>query len=115
MDQGGDRGREFGSLMDPSLSQQHFEQAVASVLGGSTPTTTGAQTHTTTTHTSTTVASLAVGGPANALYARSPPSVGLTSVHPARQAFLPPPVIPGEVPPGRGLVQAPVALSLIHI
>ena len=70
MDHGGDRGRELGGLMDPSLSQQHFERAVASVLGESTPTTTGAQTHTTTTHTSTTVASLAVGGPANALYAR---------------------------------------------
>ena len=55
MDQGGDRGREFGSLMDPSLSQQHFERAVASVLGDSTPTTMGAQTCTTTTRTSTTV------------------------------------------------------------
>ena len=85
--------------MDPSLPQQHFERAVASVLGGSTPATTGAQTHTTTTHTSTTVASLAVGGPANALYARIKPSVGLTSVCPARQAFLPPPVDPrGSTP-----------------
>ena len=92
VDQGTDRGREFGSLMDPSLSQQNFERAVASVLGRSMPTTTGAQTHTTTTHTSTTVASLAIGGPANALYARSPPSVGLTSVRPARQAFVQPPV-----------------------
>ena len=49
MDQGGDHGREFGGLMDPSLPQQHFERAVASVLGESTPTTTGAQTCTTTT------------------------------------------------------------------
>jgi len=32
MDQGGDCGRELGGLMDPSLSQQHFERAVASVL-----------------------------------------------------------------------------------
>ena len=47
MDQGGDCGREFGSLMDPSLSQRHFERAVASVVGDSTPTTTGAQTCTT--------------------------------------------------------------------
>ena len=42
MDQGGDRGREFGSLMDLNLSQQHFERAVASVLGDPMPTTTGA-------------------------------------------------------------------------
>jgi len=85
--------------MDPSLSQQHFERAVASVLGESTPTMTGAQTHATTTHTSTTVASLAIGGPANVLYAHGPPSVGLTSVRPARQAFVPLPVDPrGSTP-----------------
>jgi len=76
MDQGGDRRRELGGLMDPGLSQKHFERAVTSILGKSTPTTTGAQMCTTSTRTSTTVASLAIGGPANVLYARGPPPVG---------------------------------------
>jgi len=101
MDQGGDRGRELGGLIDPCLSQQHFERAVTSLWGESTPMTTvlTAQTSMTSTYTSTSVASSAVGGPAHALYARGPPPVGLTSVHPARQVFLLQPVDPrGSTP-----------------
>jgi len=67
MDQSGDWGRELENLVDPCLPRQHFERAVTSNWGSSTPTTTGAQTNTTTTFTSTLVASSAVGGPAYAL------------------------------------------------
>jgi len=56
------------------------------------------------------VASSAVGGPAHALYARGLPPVGLTSVRPARQVFLPQPVDPrGSTPrawPGPGTRRA---------
>ena len=88
MDQSGKRGRQLGGFVDLRLSQQPFERAVTSIWGGSMPTTMGAQTSTTSTLTSTLVASSAVGGPAHALYARGPPQAGLTSVRPARQAFV---------------------------
>jgi len=83
MDQSGEQGRELGGFADPCLAQQSFEPAATSNWGGLTPTTTGAQTSTTTTLTSTPVATSAVGGLAHALYARSPPHAGLTSVRPA--------------------------------
>ena len=45
MDHGTDRGREFGSLMGPSSSPRQLERVVASVVGDSTPTTTGAHSY----------------------------------------------------------------------
>jgi len=98
--------------VDQCLSRQPVERVGTSIWGGSTPTTTGAQTSTTSTLTSMSVASSAVGGPAHALYARGPSQAGLTSVRPVRQAFVSQPVKLREVPPGCGLVQALVAPNL---
>jgi len=88
MDQSGERRSELGGFVDPCFPWQSFERAVTSNWGGSPPTTTGAHTSTTTALTSTSVACSAVGGPAHALYARGPLHAGLTSVRPARQAFV---------------------------
>jgi len=110
MDQGGERGRKLGGLVDLCLSRQPFEQAATSIWGDSMPTTTDAQTSTTSTLTSMSVASSAIGGLAHALYACSQPQVGLTSVRPARQAFISQPVeLRGSTPrawPGPGTRRA---------
>jgi len=110
MDQSSEWGSELGGFVDPCLSRQPVERAVTSNWGGLTPTTTGAQTSTTATLTSTSVASSAVGGTVHALYARSPPHVGLTSVGPTRQAFVSQSVeLPGSFPrawPGPGIRRA---------
>jgi len=105
MDLRGDQGRELGGFVDLCLPRQHFERAVTSIWGGSMPTTTSAQTITTSTFTSTSVATSAIGGPVHALYARSA-ACGSDVVRPARQVLIPQPVEPrGSTPkawPGPG-------------
>jgi len=68
--------------------------------------TTGAHTSTTTTLTSTIVTCSAVGGLAHVQYARGPPLTGLTSVRPARWAF-----VSLSVEPSGGLPRAWASLG----
>jgi len=74
--------------VDPCSLRQSVERAVTSNWGEVIPTTMGARTSTTATITSTYVTCSTVGGPACVQYGRTPPSVGLTSVRPARQVFV---------------------------
>jgi len=82
-------GSELGCFVGPSLSRPGVERVVISNWGEVTPTTTGAQTNTTATLTSTYVTCSTIGGPVQAAYVGGPPLTGLTSVHPARQVFMP--------------------------
>jgi len=100
MDQSSEQGSELGGFSDPCLPQESFERAVTSNWGGPMPMTTGAQTSATTTLTSTSVTCSAVGGPAHALYTRSSPHVGLTSVCPVQPAIVSVCRTSGELPQG---------------
>jgi len=87
-DQNSRTGSASGGFADPCSPRQPVERAVTSNLRGMVPTTTGARTSTTATITSTYVTCSTVGGSAYVQNGRMPPSVGLTSVHPARQVFV---------------------------
>jgi len=85
-------GSELGCFVGPSSSRPGVERVVVSNWGEFTPTTTGARTNTTATLTSTYVTCSTIGGPVQAAYISGPPPTGLTSVHPARQVFMPQPI-----------------------
>ena len=86
--QGGRTGSVSGGFVDPCPPRQLTERAVTSNLGGTIPVTTDARTSTTATITSTYVTCSTVGGSAYVQDGHMPPSVGLTSMRPARQVFV---------------------------
>ena len=81
-------GSTLGGFVDPCPSRQPPERAVTSNLGDTIPVTTGARTSTTATITSTYVTCSTVGRTAYVQDGRMLPSVGLTSMRPARQVFV---------------------------
>jgi len=87
-------GSELGCFVGPSSSRSGVKRVVVSNWGEVTPTTTGARTNTNATLTSTYVTCSTIGGPVQAAYIGGPPPTGLTSVHPARQVFMPQPIEP---------------------
>jgi len=101
-------GSELGCFMGPSSSRPGVERVVVTNWGEFTPTTTGARTNTTATPISTYVTCSTVGGPVQAAYIGGPPPMGLTSVRPARQVFMPQPIEPsGSFP---GVLAGPVGI-----
>jgi len=113
VDQSSARGSDLGCYVGPSSFQPGVERVVVSTWGTFTPTTTGAHTNTTSTLTSTHVTCSTVCGPVQAAYMRGPPPTGLTSVHPARQVFMPQPIEPSGRFPGAlagpvGILRPPV-------
>jgi len=88
VDQGGRTGSVSLGSVDPCPPRQPAERAVTSNLVGMVPVTTGVRTSTTATITSTYVTCSTVSGSAYVQDGRMPPSVGLTSMRPARQVYV---------------------------
>jgi len=106
-------GSDLGCFVGQSSARSETKRAVASAWGAYTPMTTGAHTSTTSTLTSTCVTWSTIGGPVHAVYTRSPPPTGLTSVHPARQVFMPRSIeqsgrFPGALAGPVGILRPPV-------
>ena len=85
-------GSDLGCFVGPSSSRPGVERVVVSNWGEVTPTTMGARTNRTATLTSMYVTCSTVGGSVQAAYIGGPPLMGLTSVRPARQVFMPQPI-----------------------
>jgi len=113
VDQSSAAESDWGCFVGQSSARSEVKRAAASAWGTYTPTTTGAHTNTTSTLTSTCVTCSTVGGPVQVTYYRGPPPTGLTSVHPARQVFMPQSIEPSGRYPGAlagpvGILRPPV-------